>query len=76
MVVFTDCTVVSCCYWLLSFPDFIRMAWTTDSSLQRVVFKEVLTWLGLEEVEDETDGSKITEISEVSKEPDSFECAK
>ena len=80
MVVFTDYTVVSCCYcwWLLSFPDFIRMAWTTDSNLERVVFKEGFTSpMGLAEEETEVwDGSKMTEISEVSKELDSLEWAR
>ena len=76
MVVFTDCTVVSCC-WLLSFPDFTLMAWTTDSNLERVVFKEGFTSLGLSEEETEVwDGSKMTEISDVSKELDSLEWAR
>ena len=58
-VVFTDCTVVSCCSWLVSLPDFTRMVWTTDSNLERVAFKDCFKPLGLasEEETDVWDGS-------------------
>jgi len=54
------------------------MAWTTVSNLERVVFKEGFkSQLGLEVEDTEVcEGSKMTEMSEVSRELDSLECAR